>query len=32
MRWMGYLARMGEKTDTRDFVGIPERKRQIGRA
>jgi len=31
MRWMGHLARMGERTDNRDFVSILERKREIGR-
>jgi len=29
---MGYLAHMGDRTDNRDFVGILERKRQIGRS
>lgn len=27
---MGHLARMVERTDNRDFVGIPERQRKIG--
>jgi hypothetical protein len=29
---MRHLARMGQRIDNRDFVIIPERKRQIGRA
>jgi hypothetical protein len=28
MRWMGHLARMGERIDNSDFVVIPERKRK----
>jgi hypothetical protein len=32
IRRVGHVAPMGERTDNMDFVGIPERRRQPGRA
>lgn len=32
IRRMGHVALTGERIDNMDFVGIPERKRQTGRA